>query len=266
MAHRTQAKRSGAMSDDSGIRQITISEQIADHVLALISEQNLQPGDQLPSETELARTFNVSRPAVREATNALARQGIIMKAAGKRPVVRALSQRSFANLVIHGLVTRQMSVIEVLEARSGLEMIAAELAADYITEEETALLREVAEQLKKHVGDDEFSIHDQRLHRIIVDASRNSLIRNLLDGISSAVAQSCEAGLKLVYEADEWGQVLQLHLGIADAIIQKDKDAARIAMNAHFVSAIARTRKHLSWHRNSERIAIGGLGAGKRAV
>ena len=241
------------MPDDSGIKQITISEQIADHLLALISEQNLQPNDQLPSETELARTFNVSRPAVREATNALARQGIIMKAAGKRPVVRALSQKSFANLVTHGLVTRQVSVIEVLEARSGLEMIAAELAADYITEEEAALLRDVTEQLKKHVGDDnEFSIHDQHLHRIIVAASRNSLIGNLLDGISSAVAQSYEVGLGFVYEAGEWGKVLQLHLDIADAIIEKDKVAARIAMNAHFISAITRTRKYLLRHRSAE--------------
>jgi len=267
MAHRTQTKRSGAMSDDSGIRQITISEQIADHLLALISEQNLQPDDQLPSEMELARTFKVSRPAVREATNALARQGIIVKAAGKRPVVRALSQKSFANLVTHGLVTRQTSLIEVLEARSGLEMMAAELAVDRITEEGSALLREVTGQLKKHVGDDdEFSIHDERLHRIIVDTSRNSLIRNLLDGIGFAVAQSYGAGLKSVYEADAWKQVLRVHLDIADAIIRKDKDAARIAMNAHFVFAIARTRKYLSRHRNSERIANDGLGAGKRVL
>lgn len=255
------------MSDDSGIRQITISEQIADHLLALISEQNLQPNDLLPSEAALARTFNVSRPAVREATNALARQGIIMKAAGKRPVVQALSQTSFASLVTHGLVTRQMSVIEVLEARSGLETIAAELAADYITEDEMALLRDVMAQLKKHVGDEnEFSIHDQHLHRVIVAASRNPLIKSLLDGIHSAVAQSCEAGPGFFYDAGEWGKTLQLHTDIADAIIQKDKIAARMAMSAHFVSAMTRAREHLLRRQDAGAIVTGGRVAGRQAM
>jgi len=228
------------------IKQITISDQIVDHLLALISTQNLQPNDLLPSEAELARTFNVSRPAVREATNALVGQGIITKAAGKRPVVRALSQKPFANLVTHGLVTRQMSILEVLEARSGLEMVAAELAAERMTKEEVAALETVIVQLKKYAGNDAvFSLHDQHMHRLIVAASRNSLIKTMLDGISAAVKQSYEVGLGFVYQAGEWGKVLQLHLDIADAIVKRDGAAAKQAMNAHFVSAITRTRKYL---------------------
>jgi GntR family transcriptional repressor for pyruvate dehydrogenase complex len=228
----------------SAIKQITISEQIADHLLELISRENLRPNDELPSEAELARVFNVSRPTVREATNALARQGIILKAAGKRPVVQQLSQLPFADLVTHGLVTGQTSAVDVLEARSGLEVVASGLAAEYRSDDDARALEAIVTELRKRVGDDlEFSKYDQDFHRIVIAASGNSLIQNILDGMRSAVTRSYDVGLGLVRDTKEWKNVLRFHVNIAAAIIAQDAKGAQSAMHAHFESALRRTRR-----------------------
>lgn len=49
----------------------------------LIEKGNLKKGDKLPSERELAISFGVSRPTVREALTALSVLGILEIKAGK---------------------------------------------------------------------------------------------------------------------------------------------------------------------------------------
>jgi GntR family transcriptional regulator len=49
----------------------TLVLQLRDAISTLIEEQRLQPGDQLPTEAELTRKFQISRPALREALKLL---------------------------------------------------------------------------------------------------------------------------------------------------------------------------------------------------
>jgi Bacterial regulatory proteins, gntR family len=45
--------------DEQNVRQIRISDQVADYILHLIVDEGLGPGDELPSESELARRLDV---------------------------------------------------------------------------------------------------------------------------------------------------------------------------------------------------------------
>ena len=53
-----------------------LPEQIANRLVALISERQLRPGDRLPPERELAVTMGVSRASLREALRALSLIGV----------------------------------------------------------------------------------------------------------------------------------------------------------------------------------------------
>lgn len=66
-----------------------VYEQIAKHIERLIQCGDLQPGDRLPSERDLARQFSVSRPSVREAIIALEVAGLIEVKVGDATYVRA---------------------------------------------------------------------------------------------------------------------------------------------------------------------------------
>jgi DNA-binding FadR family transcriptional regulator len=62
-----------------------------------IRENDLMPGDRLPSESALSRELNVSRTVVREAFRSLAAMRIIDLATGKRASVARLDHEAMAS-------------------------------------------------------------------------------------------------------------------------------------------------------------------------
>lgn len=43
------------------IKRLSLSEQVVRSIVQYVQENNLQPGDQLPTENEFAESFGVSR-------------------------------------------------------------------------------------------------------------------------------------------------------------------------------------------------------------
>src|SRR5215216_6058040 len=65
-------------------------EAIAAELRADIAEGRLQPGERLPNETLLATRFGVNRHTLRQAVQALARDGFVRVAHGSGTYVREL--------------------------------------------------------------------------------------------------------------------------------------------------------------------------------
>ncbi|WJH33144.1 GntR family transcriptional regulator [Paenibacillus sp. CC-CFT747] len=53
------------------VKRITVTEQIMEQIVQLIRSGELQAGQQLPNERDLAEQFGVTRGRVREALRAL---------------------------------------------------------------------------------------------------------------------------------------------------------------------------------------------------
>ncbi len=60
-----------------------LRDLVAERLKAFIVERNLQPGDRLPTESELAARFGVSRLSLREATKSLGFLGILEATPGR---------------------------------------------------------------------------------------------------------------------------------------------------------------------------------------
>src|SRR6478672_11118434 len=54
-----------------------LSRQLSEQILALVIESNLKPGDRLPTMKELAQTFSVATPTIRESLRRLQATGVI---------------------------------------------------------------------------------------------------------------------------------------------------------------------------------------------
>ncbi len=65
------------MSTLQALPRRKIRDQAAEQIKELVSSKQLSPGDRLPTETELADSFGVSRLSVREATKALEYLGMV---------------------------------------------------------------------------------------------------------------------------------------------------------------------------------------------
>lgn len=55
----------------------SLPQKISEDIIALILEENLQPGDKLPNETILSERLNAGRSSVREAMKLLASRNIV---------------------------------------------------------------------------------------------------------------------------------------------------------------------------------------------
>lgn len=80
--------------------------QVRDQILALLAAERLGPGDQLPSEPELAERFEVGRTTIREALKLLEQDGLI-------DVRRGLG-RFVAHASVERPITRLESVTEMM--------------------------------------------------------------------------------------------------------------------------------------------------------
>ena len=89
----------------------------------------LLPGDRLPSERELSRTFGVGRSAVRDALKPLTLLGIIDVRQGDGTYLRATESELLPKAVEWGLLLGQPGALDLVEARRHIEVALATLAA-----------------------------------------------------------------------------------------------------------------------------------------
>jgi DNA-binding transcriptional regulator YhcF (GntR family) len=71
-------------------------QQVASALRAAILTRKFNPGDQLPSGNELARTYNVSRATVQDALRVLRSEGLIVSRQGSGVYVRERTERPVA--------------------------------------------------------------------------------------------------------------------------------------------------------------------------
>ena len=94
-----------------------------------IRENDLMPGDRLPSEATLSKELNVSRTVVREAYRSLAAMRIIELATGKRATVSPIDHGAMSLIIEHGVHTDQINVQQIYDVRRTIETRIVTLAS-----------------------------------------------------------------------------------------------------------------------------------------
>jgi GntR family transcriptional regulator len=107
-----------------GGQQVSPMGRVLAEIRTMLAREELAPGDQLPSETELAARFGVARASVREALALLERDGVVNVRQGHGRFVSAL-----AGLTVSSPITVFESVTEMLGER-GLSLATRVLSVD----------------------------------------------------------------------------------------------------------------------------------------
>jgi DNA-binding FadR family transcriptional regulator len=229
MINSEQKNGSGAMSTDSLTMRVT--NFIFDH----IRKNQLSSGEGLPSELKTSTELNVSRGVVREAFRSLEVAGIIEKENGRSPKVGVLNSSFLTHLMVHALLTRQVSVRQVLELRASIEVKAAELAARRRTRSDVQKLRTAVEGMKQSITRfNSFVQHDLDFHQVINGATGNPLMEVVCSAMHESMKESMRAGLRKRQGPEEIVKVAEAHESIADAIEQGNAAQAEIRMKKHF--------------------------------
>ena len=214
------------------VRTARLYEQIVQQIEQSIVEGRLNPGDQLPTERELAQQFGVSRTAVREAVKTLTEKGLVESFSGRGTFVTTRrSQSSRKSLDAFFESSDLEAPGNLVELREIIEPEVTILAATRIEEQQLAMMREAVAVMERSMNNPEAYIEaDLDFHLALAEAAGNPLILSLLDSIVG-VLRSQRLGIFGVEGGPERGQMH--HKRILEAIERRDPAAAHEAMRAH---------------------------------
>ena len=216
------------------IARSPVYEQVAQRLREFIDAQQLNPGDKLMSEREIAGSLGVSRTSVRQALTALRVRGLVEIRHGDgvyllrspRDVIPTLAAEIADSEVDHPMIWEVREAIEVQSSR-----LAARRREQADLQAMRAALEDMAAELEAGAdGIDE----DRRFHRAVAHAARNPLLLQLTQQLSEVIDRTSAASLTL---AGRPIVSLQAHRRILAAIEQSDESAAADAMREHIAES-----------------------------
>lgn len=207
-------------------------EQIVAQIEERILSGELQRGDKLPAERELAEQFGVSRTAIREAMKALTQKGLVEIYPGRGTFVThstSAAVRHSIDLLVK--IGHEDGITDLVEVREILEPEIAALAAVRATEENIVIMQDAVNAMDRAMDDPEAYIEaDLDFHLALAQGSDNVLIPVLIDTLVELLREHRKQAAS-VEGALERGQ--PYHKKLLEAVKKRDPDAARASMRAH---------------------------------
>lgn len=217
----------------------SLDRRVVSYIGKLIESGELQPGDRLPPERQLAIQLGVSRTVLREALHTLAALGLVKLQHGRGVFVTAgrvyaTAQRLSSSRDADSSDARLHDLFEV---RRTLEGSAAEWAAARATPAQIAELRSILDEVgrvyKKETLDVGLAgVLDARFHAVIAAATSNRIVMMLMAALMDELSIARERSLAIPGRAQK--SLLQ-HEHVLSAIVARDPAAARLAMLEHLI-------------------------------
>jgi DNA-binding FadR family transcriptional regulator len=217
-----------------------LSTLVASSISREIAQGRLKPGDQLPTEQQLATTFGVSRNVVREAIARLRSEGRIWSQQGRGAFVA--DQPNATVLTIDYEALQQANAFQSLfELRGILEVEGAALAAGRRTDSDLSAMREALTTMQTApYGSVMWLKTDLEFHKTVAAATGNPYMVQFLTFVSERVRESILASGNQQRSEDLAAVTLGEHQRILDAIEARQADEARDAMRQHLHGAASR--------------------------
>jgi DNA-binding FadR family transcriptional regulator len=203
----------------------TVQEEIRRYIVA----NNLQPGDPLKPEAELARLFGVSRNSVREAVKALESTGVLETRRGSGVYVRNFSFTPLLDHLPYALMHGGRALQDLLALRKELESaVIGDAMKSLRPETVTALRRVLTEMGDRAARGEGYAELDREFHRLLFVDLGNEMLLQLFDLFWQAYHRSAPPGSDLM-------GVYRHHEAIYEAVTSGDGELARAAIRNHYV-------------------------------
>ena len=222
-----------------------LSDHIADQLQQLIRQRQLQPGQRLPSERQLAEELGISRTALREAIQKLSSQGLLLSRMGAGTFIQARSHRSSSwqeqiTAPLLPLVYADPQYrYDVLETRQMLEIHTAWHAATRATDTDKSRIQHRFDELlhfQQTHNAEAASLADAQFHLAIAEASHNAVVVQVMRGLFDLMRSTVAENRRLMF-IDHRSQVLEhltaQHHNLVQAIVAGEPEQARHAMTEH---------------------------------
>ncbi len=233
-------KNNNHRSNQKSNRPSTVSETIKNW----ITNKGMTPGDRLPQEPDLIKTFGVSKGTIREALKVLETQGLIQTKTGPGggAFITELPANRARALLANYFFFKDLTIADIYELRLALEPeLAAELATRLSSEqintlEQTMVVYDhppatIEEEQRQRIAELEF-------HERLADFSSNPLLGFVCGFLVSLLKDL--AVCRRIYKRSN-PKLRERGLSYQGQLIEtfnaRDVEGARSVMKAHMTSA-----------------------------
>jgi DNA-binding FadR family transcriptional regulator len=213
---------------------VSVQDALKDYIF----ENQLQSGDPLPSENELAEQLGVSRNSVREAVKALVSLGVVESRRGSGLFVQSFSLTPLLNSLPYALMSESalQALEDLLEVRRVLEVAMIDRAMNTFTDKDIAYLDDLLARMYGFASKGQPCLaEDREFHRFLFKNVGNQVLLKLLD-IFWIVFQKSLQHVDIVVDIVDTRPMstYQDHVSIVEAIKARDVAAAQMALARHY--------------------------------
>jgi len=211
-----------------------LPDSLAQGILALMRDEQLKPGERLPSVRDLSNHFQVAVPTLREAIRRLEAFGIVEIKHGSGIFVRtAHPSLMLANPTAHAIDTQ--TILDLLETRILFEPHCAECAARKPDSSEVAALAGILDCAEASLNNDDAMLQDANMafHIGVATCAGNVVLAQVMTLLSEIY--SSEQSVMLTV-SNQRLQDHRQHCAILTAIQAGDPELAGKLMRKHLFS------------------------------
>lgn len=179
--------------------------------------EELKAGERLP-EIRLADKLGVSRTPIREAIRKLELEGLVIMVPRRGAIVAQINEKNLK---------------DVLEVRRVLDMLSAELACGRIDEGRKRELKNACAEFEEAAGSGdlrEIAQKDVALHNIIIEATGNVMLRQMLENLAE---QMYRYRVKYLKDDSQYETLAKEHRALCESIVNGDREAASRLAGEH---------------------------------
>ncbi|MBU0464014.1 MAG: FCD domain-containing protein [Proteobacteria bacterium] len=210
-------------------------EEVSSTIKALIFDGTLQSGDKLPTETVLAKQFNVGRQTVREALRILELSGfiIVKKGFGGGTIIKDSILNKITDLIRDAFQMEKISVDEFILARVAIEKAILNSAIDNADDQDIKALSDNIDKANDLIAKKKVAIDLHfEFHSLLANASKNSVFV-IVEGAINAIHRNLRSRTPPDFKFSK--TAAQDHEKILDALIKKEREKAINLLEEHII-------------------------------
>jgi GntR family transcriptional repressor for pyruvate dehydrogenase complex len=205
---------------------------VAEEIERRILSGSIRPGERIGTEAELVKQFGVNRSTVREGIRLLEHDGLIRRESNRRLSVGLPHYENLATRSTRALILSEVTFRELYEAAMALQIATMESAAERATPAMMVAMQDNIWRTSKVLGDPAaVAALDTQFHALIGKASGNRVLQLAREPSDLLVFPTTRLVLSQVKEGP--ARLLEAHRMMLDAIMRRDKEAARLWARRH---------------------------------
>lgn len=200
-----------------GLPRASLHAQAVDRLRDMIVEGELAPGSRV-IEADLCADLGISRTPLREALKVLASEGLVELLPHRGARVTEVTAED---------------TIHLFELIAGLEGLAAELAAQRMSERDLERLRTMHERLDRYHAArrrHDYFRTNQRIHRLLVVLAGNPILAATHERL---LARARRARYLAILSEERWDEAMREHRDLLDALERHDPGRASAIWRRH---------------------------------